>query len=264
MRTAITSKQIITWESNMNILVRAVVALLFTLLAAGVTIAHETAVRQDPRAVEVLKNMATYTASLDRFMITGETFTDASVDFGLIISNARESRLFVDRPGSLFVTSFDGMDESDIYIHDGMLTVFSSKHNFYARTSVPDNLETALHFALDEIDVETPLMDFVFADSLSHLVKDHDTVIYLTDKSRIRGVDCHHVVVRAPGIDLQLWIEEGDRPVPRKVIITSVSEPGSPRHYAFMDWRVASDLDSAMFEFDAPENSVEIEFVAAP
>ncbi len=66
-----------------------------------------------------------------------------------------------------------------------MLTVFSSKHNYYARASAPDNLETALHFALDEFDVETPLMDFVFADTFDHLVNDHDTVIYLTDKSRI-------------------------------------------------------------------------------
>ncbi len=29
-------------------------------------------------------------------------------------------------------------------------------------------------------------MNFVFADTLDHLVNDHDTVTYLTDKSRIR------------------------------------------------------------------------------
>jgi hypothetical protein len=230
----------------------------------GAAIAHETDTRQDPKALDVLKNMATFTASLDRFAITGETHTDASVDYGLIISNSRESRIFVNRPDSLFVSSFDGLHENDIYIHDGILTVFSSKHNFYAQESVPGNLETALHFALDEFDVETPMMDFIFADTLDHLVNDHDTVIYLTDKSRIRGVDCHHVVIRAPGVDVQLWVEEGDRPVPRKVMITSVSEPGSPRHYAFMDWRELTDLDDTLFEFDAPEDSIEIEFAAAP
>ncbi len=248
----------------MNNLTRAVVALLVSFFAAGTTFAHDTAVHHDPRAVEVLNKMATYTASLDQFVIRSDSYTDASVDFGLIISNPRESRLFVDRSGSLFVTSFDGVDESEIYIHDGMLTVFSTKHNYYARTSAPENLETALHFALDEFDVETPLMDFVFADTLDHLVNDQDTVIYLTDKSRIRGVDCHHVVVRAPGLDVQLWVEEGDRPVPRKVLITSVSEPGAPRHYDFLDWSVPADLDSTIFEFDVPEDSIEIEIIAAP
>ena len=155
------------------------------------------------------------------------------------------------------------MDEHEIYIHDGLLTVFSSGQNFYAQESAPEDLETALHFALNEFEVETPMMDFVFADTLDHLVNDHDTVIYLTGKSRIRGVDCHHVVIRAAGIDMQLWVEEGDQPVPRKVLMTSVSEPGSPRHYAFFDWQVATDLDVTIFDFEAPENSVEIEFIAA-
>jgi len=248
----------------MNILPRAVFALLFTFFAAGATFAHNTAGHQDPKAVEVLNNMAAYTASMDRFVITGETRTDARLDVGVIISNSRESQLFVDRSGSLVVSSFDGVDTSEIYIHDGMLTVFSCKHNYYARTKAPENLEAALHFALDEFDVETPLMDFVFADALSHLLDDQDTVIYLTDKSRIRGVDCHHIIVRGPEVDLQLWVEEGDRPVPRKILITSILEAGSPRHYAFLDWSLQTDLEPAIFEFDAPKDSIEIEFIGAP
>jgi hypothetical protein len=121
-----------------------------------------------------------------------------------------------------------------------------------------------LHFALDEFDVETPLMDFVFADALNHLMDDQDTLIYLTDKSRIRGVDCHHIVVRGPEVDVQLWVEEGDQPVPRKILITSILEAGSPRHYAFLDWSLRTDLDPEIFEFDAPEDSIEIEFIGAP
>jgi hypothetical protein len=111
----------------MNILTRAVFALLFALFTTGAAFAHNTAGHQDPRAVEVLNNMAAYTASMDRFVITAETHTDARFDVGLIISNSRESQLFVDRSGSLIASSFDGVDTSEIYIHDGMLTVFSSR-----------------------------------------------------------------------------------------------------------------------------------------
>jgi hypothetical protein len=107
-------------------------------------------------------------------------------------------------------------------------------------------------------------MDFIFADALNHLMDDQDTLIYLTDKSRIRGVDCHHIVVRGPEVDLQLWVEEGAQPVPRKILITSIFEAGSPRHYAFLDWRLEPDLDSVIFEFDAPEDSIEIAFIGAP
>jgi hypothetical protein len=248
----------------MTIITRAVLALLFTFFSTSVSFAHGTDSHKDQRALDVLNKMAVYSASIGRFVITGQTHTDARFDVGLVISNPRESQLYVDRSGSLFVTSFDGIDTSEIYIHDGMLTVSGTKHNYYARTKAPEDLETALHFALDQFDVETPLMDFVFADAFSHLLEDQDTIIYLTDKSRIRGIDCHHIVVRGPEVDMQLWIEEGDKPVTRKIQITSILEKGSPRYYAFLDWNVQPDFDPGIFNFVAPEDSMEIKFIGTP
>jgi hypothetical protein len=60
------------------------------LLAVGAVSAQESAVRQDANAIEVLKSMSAYTASLDRFMIGGVTLTDARLGEGLMVSNSVE------------------------------------------------------------------------------------------------------------------------------------------------------------------------------
>jgi hypothetical protein len=248
----------------MNILARAVFALLFTVFATGVAVAGDVGGHHDAKAVELLNRMGTYTASMDRFVISGDTHADARLDAGLLVSNSTEVEVYVDRPGSMYIKTFDGVTTKKIYIYDGQLTVFSSEQNFYAQAGVPEAIDEALHFALEQFDVEAPLMDLIFSDASIHLLTEQETIVYLTDKSRIRGVDCHHIAVRGLEIDLQIWIEEGDRPVPRKVLMTSKWEGGSPRHVAYLDWNPQTDLDPAVFEFKAPDNSMEIEFLDSP
>ena len=243
---------------------RFVTVLLLIAVSLNTTLADSAPARQDPRAVEVLSKMAAFTASMDRLVISGEVHADARLGAGLIISNSSEIEVNIDRPGSLYISKFDGLATKKIYIHDGQLTVFDTEHNYYARTNVPEDIEEAMQFALEEFEMETPLMDLILSDVSVHLLTGQETITYLTDKSRIRGVDCHHIVVRGPEVDVQLWVEEGPRPVPRKVLMTSKWEGGSPRHSVFLDWSSRTDFDPAIFEFKAPDGSSEIKFIGGP
>jgi hypothetical protein len=245
----------------MKFSVHFLTVLLLISASANTAIADSTPARQDPRAVEVLSKMSAFTACLDRLVISGEVHADARLGAGMVISNPSEIEVNIDRPGSLYISSFDGLTTKEIYIHNGQLTVFDSEHNYYARTKVPEDIEQAMQFALEEFEIETPLMDLILSDVSIHLLTGQETITYLTDKSRIRGVDCHHLVVRGLEIDLQLWVEEGDRPVPRKVLMTSKWESGSPRHLVFLDWSPRTDFDQTIFEFNAPEGSSEIKFI---
>ena len=243
---------------------RFVTVLLLIAVSLNTTLADSAPARQDPRAVEVLSKMAAFTASMDRLVISGEVHADARLGAGLVISNSSEIEVNIDRPGSLYISIFDGLATKKIYIHDGQLTVFDSEHKYYARTDVPEDIEEAMQFALEEFEIETPLIDLILSDVSVHLLTGQETITYLTDKSRIRGVDCHHIVVRGPEVDLQLWVEEGARPVPRKVLMTSKWESGSPRHSVFLDWSPRTDFDPAIFEFKAPDGSSEIKFIGDP
>jgi len=239
----------------------AALCLLLTLCGTNALIAGDMANKQDPRAVEVLNQMAAYTSSLDKFIITGESNADATLGAGLIVSNASEITVKIDRPSALHLSNFDGVDTKDIYLDNGKLTVFGSETNFYARADVPEEIGKGMAFALSELDVEAPLGELFFAERALEILMDGTEILYLTDKSRIGGVDCHQIAFRGPEIDLQLWVTQGDMPVPRKMVMTMKWEGGSPRYSAVLNWEPVSTFAPGTFDFKPPEGAMEIQFL---
>ena len=237
------------------------ICLMCAFLAVGSVSADESAVRQDAKALDVLKRMSAYTDTFDQVVIVGITHMDARLGGGLMVSNADEVKVTIDRPDSLHITSFDGIETRELIFHQEMLTVFDSEKGFYAQASIPSGVDAALEFALEELDIEAPLMDFILRDQLTQLINSQETVIYLTDKARVAGVDCHHIAIRGPETDVQVWVEEGDKPLPRKVMLTSKWAGGSPRFIANLAWLTEPELDPGIFEFKAPEGSTNIGFV---
>jgi len=245
----------------MKVKTKFTICLISAFLAVGTVFADESAVRQDAKALDVLKSMSAYTDSLDQVVIVGVTHTDARLGGGLMVSNADEVKVTLNRPDSLHIASFDGVETRELIFHQETLTVFDSEKGFYAQASIPSGVDAALEFALEELDIEAPLMDFIVRDKLTNLISSQETVIYLTDKARVAGVDCHHIAIRGPETDVQLWIEEGDKPLPRKIMFTSKWAGGSPRFMANLAWLTEPELDPDIFEFKAPEGSMNIGFV---
>lgn len=236
-----------------------VVLAIFIGMSTSIALAGEG--HQDAKAVEVLKAMSAHKASLDSVVISGVTLTDARVGSGLMVSNAEEVSVSVKRPGSMRIMSFDGETKKGLYFHDGYLTVFNSSRNLYAQAEIPKDIDAAMDFALNELGVEAPFMDLIYSDASAHLIGSDEKILYLTDKSRVGGIDCHHIAIRGAEADVQLWVEEGDRPVVRKFVITSKWEGGSPRFTANLDWDTKPKFKPGLFEFKAPEGAMKIEFV---
>lgn len=237
------------------------IAVLAVLLSVSAMATQAAEVQQDAKAIEVLQAMAAYKTTLDRFVIKGVTFADARLDAGLIVANAEEINLSVSRPGSMLISSFDGVATKGLYFQGGLLTFFNSANRLYAQASIPEDFEAAMQFALDELDIEAPLMDMIYKDAVAHLVASGDEVLYLTDKARVGGSDCHHLAIRGPEADVQLWVEEGDRPLPRRIMITSKWKGGSPRFVANLNWEIDPQFEPGLFEFKAPEDATKIDFI---
>lgn len=235
--------------------------ILIVLISITTVTARAEGVQQDARAVDVLKKMAVYKSSLDQVTIKGVTLTDARLGGGLMVANTEKVHVSVNRPGSIHISSFDGAAKKGLYFHDGLLTMFNSERNFYAQAEIPKEIDAALDFALDELGIEAPLMDLIYHDASTHLIGSDETILYLTDKSQVGGTNCHHIAIRGSEVDVQLWVEEGNRPVARKIMITSKWEGGSPRFTANLQWETDPKFEPGMFEFKAPEGAQRIEFV---
>jgi hypothetical protein len=63
-------------------------------------------------------------------------------------------------------------------------------------------------------------------------------------------------------VDWQIWIERGERPVPRKLVVTSTDQKTQPQHQVVMRWDLAPHLDERTFTFVPPQDAHRIEFAA--
>lgn len=237
--------------------------LLLVLLAVPFTATAQEGPRRDQSAIEVLQSMGVFLSGLETFEINGVALKDANFGEGLIVTNPTEVRVLVNRPGSMRMRQFDGEHAKDLFINDKKLSLYDDKTGFYAKASVPEGLDAALDFALNEMDMDLPLMDLIHTTPLDRLVEGNDTVIYLRGKNRVDGVDCHHIAIRTPGADVQLWVQEGKQPLPRRMIITSVWDAGSPRFAAILNWNLEPKLKPGTFDFQAPEDARQIIFESA-
>ncbi len=69
----------------------------------------------------------------------------------------------------------------------------------------------------------------------------------------IEGVECEHLAFRNPDVDWQLWVEVGDRPVPRQYVITSKTLTGAPEYtLRIRNWNTGQAIAAKDFEFVPP------------
>lgn len=72
------------------------------------------------------------------------------------------------------------------------------------------------------------------------------------------GTTCEQYAFRQEGLDWQIWIQQGDYPLPRKLILTTLEEDARPRHSQVLTWNLAPSFNDAAFTFEPPKGAQKI------
>ncbi|MCR5880806.1 DUF2092 domain-containing protein [Phenylobacterium sp. J367] len=75
---------------------------------------------------------------------------------------------------------------------------------------------------------------------------------YLVGVETIDGVKTSHFAFREDHIDWQVWIQQGDQPLPRKVVIVDRRDPTHPSYIARLSWTLNPTLTDAAFAAARP------------
>jgi len=232
---------------------------LTVTIAAGVFTISASA--QEVDAKVLLEQMGAEIAGLDSFIVYGDAYADARLDAGQIIEHASQVTLRLRRePGSIRITNRNSEGTREIFFDDGSLSVYSSSDTFYAQTEIPKGVESMLDFAVNDVGIETPLLDFVSANIADDFLQNADEVRYL-GTSLIRDEIFHHIGIRTADVDIQIWVASKGRPLPGKLVISSKWEGGSPRFVGFFKWDTAPKFQRDVFRFDPPGDAIEVEFL---
>jgi hypothetical protein len=216
----------------------------------------------EPDAVAALNRMGAYLRSLAHFSVRTDTTTDEVTDDGVKLQFGGTVTIQMQRPNRLRIDVSSDRKQRQI-IYDGKsLTVFGPRNGYYATVEAPPTIRELLEAAEQKYDLNLPLTDLFRwgADDSSLAAVKEAAVI---GPSRIGNVLCDHVVVRQDEVDWQVWIERGKTPLPRKLVITTTSEPAQPQFAAVMQWNVAPNFDAATFRFVPPKSAHRIPLKSA-
>ncbi len=214
----------------------------------------------DERAEQLLGEMSETIAGLKAFVISGDAYADARLPEGLIVEHASMVTLKVLRPASLRLTNVSAEENKEIYFNDGTFSVSTQPRNFYAQTEIPASIEAAAEYAIEELDVDAPLLDLVMKDVAGSL-RDEDSEMEYLGESLVRGERYHQLVIRGPEVDVQLWIAMEGLPLPGKIAISAKWEGGAPRSVGFLNWDTDPDLPEGSLDFTPARDAVRIPMI---
>ncbi len=217
----------------------------------------------DPEAAAALKRMTDYIGKLQRFSVDTSNTLEVVLDTGQKIQFNSASRNTVQRPNKLRSERVGDVISQSFYYDGRTLTVFNPDDGYFATVPAPGTIDAMVDYARDSLDIIAPAGDLVTTDAYDRLTADA-TSGFVVGKSIVDGVRCDHLAFRSGAVDWQIWIEDGDKPLPRKYVITSLDIPQAPQfEQVLSNWSTDPALKTEHFEFTPPSGAKATRFLPA-
>lgn len=205
----------------------------------------------EPEAVTALRQMGSYLRSLKAFQVEAVTSEEDVLEDGQKVQFTSTTDMVARMPDRLRV-DVDGDRRDRLFVYDGKsVTMLARKVNLYVTVPAPSTIGATFDMMDEKYDLQLPLEDlFRWGGPQS---KDDDiTSAMVIGPSEVGGVTCGHYAFRQQGIDWQVWIQLGDYPLPRKLVITTTTDEARPQYQATFTWNLAPSFNDDAFTFVAP------------
>lgn len=213
-------------------------------------------------ARDILLRMANLLAKAQKFTVSISDSYDAMQATGQKLEFSASRKVIVSRPNGLKVEHEESHGDKQIVIYDGQnISVFSPNENVYAQTTKPGGIDEAVKYFLKDLNMKLPLAMLLVSQLPSELERRTESLDYV-EKTTIHGQPAHHLAGRTATVDYQVWIAEGSKPVPLRVVLTYKNADGQPQFRAQLsDWNFGPTLSAADFTFTPPAGAKKIAFL---
>jgi hypothetical protein len=240
-------------------------ASLAVILTLGVTpvLAEETTAELDLEARAILMEMAAFISRAPAFSVTLRSAYDAIQEDGQYVEFGERRHILLQRPDKLRVETVRSDGEHNLVLFDGeKITGFKADDNIFAQVENPGTIDETLIYLVRDLQFKLPLARMLhtgFAQQLEKMI----TAVSYVEENVLFDVVTDHLAVRAENIDMQLWVAQGDEPLPRRIVITYMNTPGQPQFRGdFTDWSIEPKVAADSFTFTPPADAEKVPVIA--
>ena len=242
---------------GLMVLVGVIVALFFSFMAPSAAENQQAAVEErsgiDKEALEILKKATDYLSGLEQFRLKGYKTKDVVQESGQKLQFSGSFEVSLKRPDRIFASD---RDDDGIMRHFWYniktATMYDEGKKVYAQIRVPETIDEMLDYLETVMEFPFPLADLFYND-LSHFSNTPLSGKFV-DVSHLEDIVCDHLAFRGESLDWQLWVDRGEKPLFRKIVITYKELPGAPQFSARLsEWDTQPSLSDTLFQFSMPE-----------
>jgi hypothetical protein len=244
------------------------------LLATGLAYAQQPApAKKAPAAAAVtdsqaqasaiLMRMADFLGGAQRFSVTVRAGYDAVQKSGQKIEFGEIRKVTLSRPDRLRLEGERSDGTKTLTVFTGKeIVLIDAASNVYATAPQPGGLDDTIVYFVKDLGMRLPLA-VLLVSQLPAELKNRVRLVDYVEKTSILGTASHHLAARTDMVDFQIWVADGDTPLPQRVVITYKKDKGEPQFWAqFSDWNLAPSISDSTFLAKPPDGAQKVAFAA--
>jgi len=216
----------------------------------------------DPDAIALVTRMSELLGKVQTLHYVADTAYDAVQPDGQKIEFGARREVTAHRPRRIRLESTDRDGTRRTLRYDGkLLSIVNENEKAYATVERTGTLDELADYVHADLGIPTPLSELLSPD-LPKLLTDEMQSARYVGAELLDGKRVDHLAFRNEEVGVQLWIEQGSAPLPRRVVIDYEGSIGEPQFRAdFVTWEIAGKAPDALFRFEPPAGYERVVFV---
>ncbi|WP_246812272.1 DUF2092 domain-containing protein [Microvirga sp.] len=227
-------------------------------LLAGVAITvapAPAALAEDGAAQSILKAMSDYVGRQENLSLKYDADVEVVTPAVEKIQFSASGEVTMGRPNKFRVSRTGGYAEVELVSDGSTVTIHDRGGNRFAQVPAAGTFDEVVDRLRTEAPLEIPGADLLLSKPYEELMAGVLEAKHI-GRGVVEGVECEHLAFRNLDTDWQIWVEVGERPVPRKYVITSKAVGAAPQYtLRLREWKTGVSPTADAFAFKPPEGS---------
>ncbi len=182
-----------------------------------------------PDPLQLLQKMSTFLGNQNHITMKINEDYDEVTTGGQKIQLSNERKIWLERPDKLEVKVNGSGVQRRITYNGTVFTIIDKLRNVFASVAMSGSLDSVLEQMAKQYGMAQPADELLYTNMYANLSGLLQTGQYL-GKDWVDGHRCDHAAYTQLGLNWEIWMEDGSRPIPRKLVITYVGTPGRPQY----------------------------------
>jgi hypothetical protein len=228
------------------------------LVAATATWMPGAQAQKADDAVQILKSMSDYIASQKTISLTYDSDVEVVTSEVEKIQFTSSGKVLLSRPDKVRASRTGGYADVEMVFDGNVVSAVGKNINAYTQFESVGSIDQLIAKLRGMDLITAPGADILGSHIFDDLMADVIVAKHI-GRGVVDGIECEHLAFRDLDVDWQLWVEVGDRPIPRKYVITSKGVGGAPQYtLRIKDWKTDAPIGADAFVFTPPQGATKV------